>query len=101
VRKLNNPSPVTELGWTKLPDGKVVSTVRLGSQDAERLVVWLPGDPGDGAPLIFQTWVFSKRRRKLDCAGYATEPEALAGHDAMVAKWRKAKRKAAKRRGGS
>lgn len=65
---------------TELPNGKRVSTVWLG----------LDHRMGDaGPPLIFETMVFDgESSSDLDMARYATEAEALAGHDAMVEKHR-------------
>ncbi len=64
---------------TTLPNGRWVSTVWLGLNHAF----------GSGAPLIFETMVFPKRGDfgELDCDRYSTEAEALAGHEAMCAKW--------------
>jgi len=58
--------------------------------------VWLGLDYrfGDGPPLIFETMVFRTKNGKtedyhdLDCERYSTEAEALAGHEAMVEKWK-------------
>jgi hypothetical protein len=65
---------------TTLPDGKWISTVWLGLDHNfnER-----------GPPLIFETMVFSSSREmtELYTERYSTEAEALAGHEAMVAKW--------------
>jgi hypothetical protein len=66
---------------TTLPDGKWVSTVWVGMDHSF-------GD--EGPPLIFETMVFPTALTlgDLDCERYSTEAEALAGHEAMVAKWR-------------
>jgi hypothetical protein len=73
---------------TKLPDGKVVSTVWLG---------WDHGFFRKGPPIIFETMVFPREPKTEDDSGawsnldfdrYATEAEAKAGHDLMVARWR-------------
>ena len=68
---------------TTLPDGSWVSTVWLG----------LDHSFGDGPPLLFETMVFPSRDSQdkpdqQDMDRYTTEAEAIAGHDAMVAKWR-------------
>ena len=65
---------------TTLPGGKWVSTVWL-ALDHQFLV--------DGPPLIFETMVFASNGsgHDLDCERYATEAEAVAGHEAMVRKW--------------
>jgi hypothetical protein len=44
---------------------------------------------GLGPPLIFETMVFAPTSlRTLDMARYSTETEALAGHQAIVKKWK-------------
>lgn len=67
---------------TTLEDGRWISTVWIG----------LDHSFGEGPPLIFETMVFGTKdsRSDLDCERYSTEAEALRGHAAMVAKWRKA-----------
>ena len=64
---------------TDLPDGKLVSTIWLGINHRF----------GPGAPLIFETMVFSSRDDfgELDMDRYTTEAEAITGHGVMVAKW--------------
>lgn len=64
---------------TTLPNGRWVSTVWLG----------LNHNFGRGRPLIFETMVFASKddMGELDCDRYSTEAEALAGHEAMCAKW--------------
>ena len=64
---------------TILPDGRWVSTVWLG----------LDHSFGRSAPIIFETMVFSSRahgKTSLCCERYATEAEAIAGHQRMVEK---------------
>lgn len=39
---------------------------------------------GTGRPLIFETMVFSKEESDLACHRYATEAEAIAGHERVV-----------------
>ena len=62
-----------------LPDGKWVSTVWIG----------LNHRFGVGPPLIFETMVFpsSDDFGELDMERYATESEAIEGHNQMVDKW--------------
>ena len=69
-----------------LPNGYWVSTVHLG----------LDHSFGQGPPLIFETMVFPcdadghvTSWSEEDCDRYSTEAGALAGHAAMVEKWRK------------
>ena len=64
---------------TTLPGGTWVSTVHLG----------LDHGFGHGPPLIFETMVFPNRENlaEQDCARYATQAEAIAGHATMVQKW--------------
>lgn len=59
-----------------LDDGRMVSTVWLGLDHG-----W-----GDGPPLIFETMVFSSKDSFDDqyMERYATEAEALAGHQRIV-----------------
>ena len=67
---------------TTLPDGRWISTVWLGLDESF----------GGSAPMIFETMVFSSREvaasADLDSERYATEAEAIAGHQGMVEKWR-------------
>ena len=77
-------SPISVIEWadapkidrrvaeTTLSDGKWISTVWLGLN--HRL--------DDGPPLIFETMVFPS-----DMERYATESEAIEGHNRMVEKW--------------
>jgi len=64
---------------TTLPDGKWVSTVWLGLNHR-----W-----GPGPPLIFETMVFESEENleEVDMERYATENEAILGHQRMVAKY--------------
>lgn len=86
------PWPDGEMAWSQdfasaakrevaedtLPNGKWISTV------------WVGMAFGKEPPLIFETIVFSQREggEELDAARYSTEEQALAGHRAMVEKWR-------------
>jgi hypothetical protein len=69
---------------TLLPDGTWISTVWLG----------INHQYGEGPPLIFETMVFPGQGQLAQCLDwrhydrYATEAEALAGHEAMVRKVR-------------
>lgn len=75
----------------KLPSGGKVSTVWLG----------LDHQYGEGKPLIFETMVFSKKKKQkifgkdymmgeeLDVDRYSTLEEALAGHKKMFKKYNK------------
>lgn len=63
----------------KLPNGYRVSTIWLG----------LDHQYSDGPPLIFETMVFPQDSwSEEECKRYSTEEQALAGHAAMVEKWR-------------
>jgi len=64
-----------------LPNGLWISTVWLGMD-------YSFGD--DTPPLIFESMAFRNKddMRELDCARYATEEEAVAGHKLMVEKWK-------------
>jgi hypothetical protein len=65
---------------TTLPDGTWISTVWRG----------IDHQYGDGPPLIFETMVFPSENGPFleeECERYSTEAEAIAGHEAMVAKW--------------
>ena len=65
---------------TTLPDGKWVSTVWLG----------LNHNWDDGPPLIFETMVFQSRENleTVDQDRYATEDDAIIGHQLMVEKYK-------------
>jgi hypothetical protein len=73
VKKFEDPA-YKILVKTDLPDGRHVSTVWLG---VDHGYGWLTGS---GRLLIFETMVFPGN----DCQRYATEAEALAGHEEMV-----------------
>lgn len=62
-----------------LPNGRFISTVWLG----------LDHQWGTGPPLIFETIVFAGPGdwNDLDSDRYPTEAAAIAGHEAMKAKW--------------
>jgi hypothetical protein len=62
------------VAWTKLADGKYVSTV------------WL-GPVAMGPTQIFECMAFGPEGEELDCARLATIEEAKARHEVMVAKW--------------
>jgi hypothetical protein len=66
---------------TTLPNGVWVSTVWLGLNHSFS---------DDGPPIIFETMAFADANvgAELNMARYATEEEALAGHEAMV-EWAK------------
>lgn len=42
----------------------------------------------EGPPLLFETMVFEQNMESVDIDRYATWDEAVAGHEAMVEKWR-------------
>lgn len=78
-------SDYKRIAATALPDGKWVSTVWLGLDHN-----FSPSGP----PIIFETMVFSAAPpnslgKDIDQTRYATEAEAHAGHEEMVAKWSK------------
>jgi len=66
---------------TKLPDGKIVSTVWLG----------LNHSIDENKPLIFETMVFPNEDdfHELYCERYSTEQEAIEGHLRIVQKFLK------------
>ena len=70
------------IGLTELSNGKHVSTVWVGT-DADHL------NEKYHQPRIFETIVFSKGSggKELDMDFYATEQEAMEGHNLMVEKW--------------
>ena len=79
--KLFEDNEYCRIAETILPDGKRVSTVWLG----------LDHQFGDGPPLIFETMVFSDKDSEgddRDQERYSTEAEAIAGHEAMVERWK-------------
>lgn len=64
-----------------------VSTVWLGIDHS-----FIPTDEPNPRPLIFETMVFNKKKSgylDLDMDRYATEEEAIKGHERMVKKWKK------------
>ncbi len=64
---------------TRLPNGRLVSTVWLG----------LNHRYDAGKPLIFETMVFTEDDfDQLDCQRYSSEQEASLGHLKMVEKWK-------------
>lgn len=83
------------LGDTELPDGTWISTVWLG----------LNHQYGSGPPLIFETMVFPRKGpsvsisqyltdphsgdhwQELGCWRYATEEQALVGHQRIAETW--------------
>ena len=74
------------------PDRKVSDYARIGSTeigDIHISTVWLGMDHQfeDGPPLIFETMVFGGPLADYQWR-YATEAEAIAGHDQVVAKVR-------------
>jgi hypothetical protein len=73
--RLNEDPAYKRIAETTLPNGIWISTV------------WLGADHGAGRPpIIFETMAFGEGTDN-DCKRYATEAEARAGHEAMVAKW--------------
>ena len=84
--KENDPKRVAR---TEFADGSWVSTVWLGLDHRFG---------GDGPPIIFETMVFPKDSMgELDSDRYCTEEEALAGHAAMVEKWKERRTRRSKR----
>jgi len=61
-----------------LKNGIIVSTVFLGINHSFC-----------GLPLIFETMIFDRTRTELDIGRYATEQEAIKGHNKYVRKWKK------------
>lgn len=59
-----------------------VSTVFLG---VDYSFTW---DPRDPRPILYETAVFRRRGVDEDMQRYATREEALAGHRAMLERWR-------------
>jgi len=68
-----------------LPNGMLVSTVWLGIDH---------NFSGHGPPIIFETMVFESEDNltDIDMDRYATEAEALFGHQEYVKKWTSVKR---------
>jgi hypothetical protein len=84
-----NGQPMTEEEWARaFEDIEMRRVLETALHDGKRIsTVWLGLDHGLGArPLIFETMVF-EGEHSLDCERYATEAEARAGHEAMVATW--------------
>lgn len=74
------------VAYDELKNGYRVSTVWLGLDHNH-------GWPSEGdKPLIFETMVFlHEGYAEQDMQRYSTEKEAVAGHKAMVKKWKKRK----------
>jgi len=72
---------------TVLPSGILISTVWLGIDH---------NFSGNGPPIIFETMVFDSEESltDLDVCRYATEVEALFGHEVMVKNWMHVRREA-------
>lgn len=67
-----------QIGYDKLPNGFLVSTVFLGLDHAH----------DGGPPLLWETMVFDGGYGDdRECERYSTKADALAGHDAMVGKY--------------
>jgi len=81
--RLHSDPEYKRVAETTLPDGTWISTVWLGLDHGVNL------GQQDYQPLIFETMVFESEgsSEDHDQVRYATMTEALAGHDAMVAKW--------------
>lgn len=75
------------VGATHLPNGFLVSTVWLGLDHNH----WSPGNP----PIIFESMVFRDcRDAESYCqVRYATEEEAIAGHERLVHRWQMKRRR--------
>jgi hypothetical protein len=70
------PDVYRRVARTDFPTGTVVSTVWIG----------LNHNYGDGPPLIFETMIFTEAGGDdLGCWRYATEAEAIEGHERVVA----------------
>ena len=84
--------PISALEWAHLFEDRVYRRVAETTLSNGRWVstVWLGLNHGDSRHLlIFETMVFPSEgdRGELDCDRYATQDEAIAGHEAMCAKW--------------
>ena len=81
----------TVTDWARLRQDRTYCRVNLTPIADRRLIstVWLGIEHGfDGArPLIFETMVFSRSGPILETVRYATETEALTGHEAMIKRW--------------
>jgi hypothetical protein len=85
--------PLTMWQWAVQHEGDELrrvarTTLVLDGVEADVSTVWLGLDHnwGDGPPLIFETMIFGLKGRLEDyCERYATEADAQAGHDRIVA----------------
>lgn len=81
-----NPLTIEEWGVLHTEENKRVAEDTIGRLWVS--TVWLGMDHsfGGGPPLIFETMVFvvTGEGHDLDCRRYATEAEALAGHEEVV-----------------
>jgi hypothetical protein len=77
--KLVSDAKYKRIDESTLSDGTWISTVWLGANHRFG---------GGGPPLIFETMVF-KSGDSVDVDRYATEADAIKGHQEMVAKWQR------------
>lgn len=86
--------PITNNLWAKLLENSDYKRVAFDKGDNGEKVstVWLgldhSFDDGDGPPMIFETMVFDSEGEDEYTERYSTEDEALAGHAAILARYR-------------
>lgn len=81
--------PSAWAAWFALAD-RAVKQTNLGDViDISTVFLGLDHQWGDGPPLLFETMVFRyPSAESLDMDRYPTWDDAVAGHEAIVARWR-------------
>ncbi|HSV08577.1 MAG TPA: hypothetical protein VLI07_18820 [Candidatus Binatus sp.] len=78
--------PITMRQWGMLAhdrDYKVVKQEHVGPYFVSTVWLGLDHSFGRGPPIVFETMVFKEDRTDLECWRYATEAEAVEGHQLM------------------
>jgi len=86
-----NGTPMSLMEWCKVFEDKDYKRIALYQGIfVDVSTVWLGLDHnfGGGLPIIFETMVFTKRFKEVDCRRYHTIEEAKQGHIKMVKQYR-------------
>lgn len=88
-----DPKPVDFSEWAAWfgTANRAVKQEQVGKYFISTVFLGLDHQFGDGPPLLFETMVFPGTEPGLDiaCERYSTRAEALAGHEAMVKRYKK------------